>query len=93
MLGDIAEIVLEPGTRFPEGEDINASALWHCSDGKMCRCWPILASWLADPMEHANLMVDKYNACPKCQTPTGKNDLTRRVTDREAVLGQLFIAY
>jgi len=31
-------------------------------------CWAILASWLADHIEHANLMGVKYNTCPKCQT-------------------------
>jgi len=69
VLCDIAEILLEPVTQFPKGGDINSGALWLCSDGKMCRCWPILMSWLADHMEHANLMGMKYNACPKCQTP------------------------
>jgi hypothetical protein len=38
----------------------------------MRRCWPILASWLADHMEHANLIGVKYNACHKCQTPKDK---------------------
>jgi len=66
---DITKIVLEPVMRFPEGGDINSSTLWPCSDCKMCCCWPILASWLADHMEHANLMGVKYNACPKCQIP------------------------
>jgi len=68
VLCDIAKRVLEPVTRFPEGEDITSGALWACSDGKMRLCWPILASWLVDHMEHANLMPVKYNACPKCQT-------------------------
>jgi len=69
VLCDIAEIVLEAVTRFPEGRDINCGALWPCSDGKMRRCWPILASWLVDHMKHANLMGIKYNACPMGQTP------------------------
>jgi len=69
VLCDIAKIVLEPVMRFPEGGDINSGALWPCSDSKMRRWWPILASWLADHMEHANLMDVKYNGCPKCQTP------------------------
>jgi len=46
VLCDIAKIVLEPVTRYPEGGDINSGALWPCSDGKLRRCWPILASWL-----------------------------------------------
>jgi len=72
VLCDIAKIVLEPVTRFPKGVYINSGSLWPCSTGKMRRNWPILASWLADHMEHANLMGIKYNACPKCQTPKDK---------------------
>jgi len=56
VLCDISKLVLELVTGYPKGGDINSGALWHCSDGKMCRCWPILMSWLADHMEHANLM-------------------------------------
>ena len=72
VLCDIAKIVLEPVTRFPTGGDINSGALWPCSDGKMRCCWPIFASWLADHIEHANLMGVKDNAGPKCQTPKDK---------------------
>ncbi|KAF8542359.1 hypothetical protein BDD12DRAFT_729202 [Trichophaea hybrida] len=72
VLCEVAKIVLDPLRRFPEGGDINTGALWPCSDGKMRRCWPILASWLADHMEHANLMGVKYNSCPKCQVPNDK---------------------
>ena len=69
VLCDIAKIVLQPVTQFPKGGDINCGALRRCSDGKMRCCWPILASLLADHMEHANLVGVKLNACPKCQTP------------------------
>jgi hypothetical protein len=31
--------------------------------------WAILASWLVDYMEHANLVGVKCNVCRKCQTP------------------------
>jgi len=72
VLCDIATIVLERVTGFPAGGDINSGALWPCSDSAMPRCWPILASWLVDHMEHANLMGVKYNAGPKCQTPKDK---------------------
>jgi hypothetical protein len=68
VLYDLAKIVLQLVTQFPKGGDINSVALWPCSNGKMHCCWPILASWLADHMEHANLMGIKYNACLKCQT-------------------------
>jgi len=66
---DIAKIVLEPVTRFPEGGDMDSSALCPCSDSNQSHCWPIVASWQADHMEHADLMSIQYNACPKCQTP------------------------
>jgi hypothetical protein len=72
VLCDIAMIVLDPVTGIPKGGDIGSCALWPCSDGKMSRCWPIVVSWLADHMEHANLMRIKYNTCPKCQTPKDK---------------------
>jgi len=73
LLCDIAKIVLEPVTQFPEGGNINSGALWPCSDSKMHCWWPILVSWLADHMGRANLMGVKYNACSKCRTP--KNEL------------------
>jgi hypothetical protein len=68
VMCDITKTVREPVTRIPEGGDTKSGAMWPCSYGKMRRCWPILVSWLADYMEHANLMAVKYNACPKCQT-------------------------
>lgn len=33
----------------------------------MCYCWPILVSWLADHIEHTNIVGIKYNACLKYQ--------------------------
>ena len=57
VLCDIADIVLDLVIRFPEGEDINSADLWACSDGKMCHCWPIVVTSLADHKEHANLIV------------------------------------
>jgi len=69
VLCDIAKIVLELVTWYPEGVEIISSALWPCSDRTMHCCWPILASWLVDHLQHANLMGVKYNASHKCQTP------------------------
>jgi len=70
VLCDIPKIVLEPVTQYvPNRGDINSGSLWHGSDGEMRHCWAILASWLADNTEHANLWGFKWFACPKCQTP------------------------
>jgi len=68
VLCDVAKVVFKPVLRFPEGGDINSSALWPCSDSTIRCCWPILASVLADHMPHANLRGVKCNAGPTCQT-------------------------
>ena len=65
VLCDIAKIVLEQVMPFSDRGDITSSALWPCSNSKMRYSWPILASWLADLMEHANLMGIKYNSCTR----------------------------
>jgi hypothetical protein len=49
--------------------DGNHGQVWDCADGYRRVCWPFLASWIADHMEHANLQAVKYNACPKCSVP------------------------
>jgi len=64
----MAKILVEQVKQFCDRGDITSGALWPCSDRKMRHSWPILASWLADHMEHANLMGIKYNSCPRCET-------------------------
>jgi len=69
VMCDIANIVMQLVAWLPVRGDINSGALWPFSNGIIRRCWAILASLLADHMEHANHIGIKYNACPKCQTP------------------------
>ena len=38
-----------------------------CFDGKVRRCYPILAAWLADHEEHVTLHNLARNCCPKCE--------------------------
>ena len=38
-----------------------------CADGKVRRCYPILAAWLADHEEHVTLHNLARNCCPKCE--------------------------
>jgi hypothetical protein len=40
-----------------------------CADGRVRRCFPILAAWTADHMENVALHGVKSNACPKCEVP------------------------
>jgi hypothetical protein len=38
-----------------------------CADGKVRKCFPILAAWVADHMENVALHGVKSNACPRCE--------------------------
>ena len=38
-----------------------------CADGKVRKCFPILAAWIADHMENVVLHGVKSNACPTCE--------------------------
>jgi len=40
-----------------------------CTDGKVWRCFPILATWIADHMENVALHGTKSNVCPRCEVP------------------------
>jgi len=40
-----------------------------CADGKVRRCFPILAVWIADHMENVALHGIKSNVCPRCEVP------------------------
>ena len=43
-----------------------------CTDGKIWRCFPILAAWIADYMENVALHGIKSNVCPRCEVPAVK---------------------
>ena len=38
-----------------------------CTDGRVRKCFPILAAWIADHMENISLHGVKSNACPRCE--------------------------
>ena len=38
-----------------------------CEDGKVARCFPILAAWIVDHMENVALHGIKSNICPRCE--------------------------
>jgi len=40
-----------------------------CADGKVRRCFPILAEWIADHMENVALHGIKSNVCSRCAVP------------------------
>jgi len=40
-----------------------------CADGKVQRCFPILATWIADHMENIALYGINSNVCPRCEVP------------------------
>jgi len=41
----------------------------NCTDGKVRRCFPLLAAWIADHMENIALHGLKSNVCPRCEVP------------------------
>jgi len=43
-----------------------------CDNGKVQRCFPILAAWVADHIENLTLQRLKSNACPICEVPAGE---------------------
>jgi len=40
-----------------------------CAEGKISRCFTIMAGWIADHMENVTLHGIQSNACPKCEVP------------------------
>ncbi|KAF8536741.1 hypothetical protein BDD12DRAFT_747561 [Trichophaea hybrida] len=70
ILHDTMHEVMSPLRQYQEG--ISTSKLSDCADGKMRRCWHILASWVADHMEHANVMATMLNSCLRCTVLTGE---------------------
>lgn len=63
-LQGVFKLLFEPLQEVPlEGVPID------CADGKVRRCFPTLAAWIADHMENVALHGVKSNACPKCEVP------------------------
>ena len=58
------EQLLEP-LRHPGENGIDLP----CADGKLRRCYPVLAAWIADHEEHVTLHNLARNSCPKCEVP------------------------
>ena len=44
----------------------------YCADGKLRRCYPTLAAWMADYPEHCNLHNIKSGVCYWCECPQEK---------------------
>lgn len=42
---------------------------WDCADGQVRRCYPILATWIADYQEHVILARIINGLCPVCEIP------------------------
>jgi len=60
----IAKTVAKPVNQYPAEGGINSGALCPCFNCKMHCPWPILASWLADHILHANVMGIEYMLAP-----------------------------
>ncbi|KAI5777561.1 hypothetical protein EDC01DRAFT_778765 [Geopyxis carbonaria] len=58
--------LLEPFNRFANPEHEGRPVEMLCADGSVRSCWPVLAAWIADHPEHANLQGTKGNVCPTC---------------------------
>lgn len=54
----------------------------HCADGKVRRCYPTLAAWMADYPEHCNLHNIKSGVCYWCECPQEKMGDMLRQADR-----------
>ena len=46
---------------------VHDGTLMDCGDGKVRQCFPILAAWIADHVEHVGLCGLKSQGCPKCE--------------------------
>jgi len=51
-----------------------------CAEGKLRRCFPILAAWIADHMDNVALHGIKSNVCPRCEVPAVKLGTNMKVT-------------
>ena len=54
----------------------------YCADGKVRRCYPTLAAWMADYPEHCNLHNIKSGVCYWCECPQEKMGDHLRPADR-----------
>ena len=63
-LRDVFELIFAP-LQDPAHDGVPID----CADGKVRRCFPILAAWIADHMENVALHGIKSNVCPRCEVP------------------------
>jgi len=66
-LGDVSKFIL-----LPLQDPVCNGVPIDCANGKVRRCFPILAGWIADHMENVGLYRIKYNFCPRCDVPMGE---------------------
>src|SRR5204863_10035848 len=71
----VLELILKP-LRYdipPDGLRVE------CGDGMLRQCFPRLAAWLADHMEHVDLMGLTPKDCPVCEVPPSKLEACTRL--------------
>ena len=62
VLEDVFSLIFEPLEAITKsGKKMN------CADGKVRRCFPVLAAWIADHAENETLQGLKRISCPKCE--------------------------
>jgi len=61
---------------------------WDCADGKVRRCYLILAAWIADYQEHVILARIINGLCPICEIPQTEmgHELSSRVGGLETAI-------
>ena len=73
-LRDVYEFILSP-LQDPARDGVPID----CADGKVQRCFPILAGWIVDHMENVALHRIKSNVSPRCKVPTGELESNTKV--------------
>jgi len=66
-LWDIFELIFAP-LQDPAHDSVPID----CADGKVRRCFLILAAWIVDHMENVGLHGIKSNVCARCEVPVVK---------------------
>src|SRR5215213_4014120 len=62
---DVLELILKP-LQTPQ---VRNGILMECGDGHTRLCYPRLTAWVADHMEHVDLLGLIPKACPVCEVP------------------------
>ena len=68
----------------PLQDVVDEGSLMDCGDGKVRRCFPVLAAWIADHVEHVGLNGLKSHGCPKCEVQLEDLETSPREVRRTA---------